>query len=279
MKLRLLLTSLTALLALAPCTRAADPAPETPAVEAESATTAGLKQLISRITAKLKAGQQGVDDFGTELAEFDTLAAGAEPEDAAVVNLMKARLYLEIFEDPAKGVDILKRIMVDYPKTEVASELGPVIAQLEAQMAAESALAVGRVFPALGDPDLEGKPIDLSAYKGKVVLIDFWATWCGPCVAELPNVKAAYDKYHAKGFEIIGISLDKDRDALTGFLKENPMGWRQYFDGLGWKNKVSTRFGVDSIPATFLLDGEGRIVAKNLRGDELDRKLATLLAH
>lgn len=278
MKLRLLFTSLVALLAIVPCTRAADPAPESPAAEVESVTTVKLKELIGRITTKLKAGQQMVEDFGTELAEFDTLAAGAEPEDAALVTLMKARLYLEIFEDSAKGLTILKQLMADYPKTEVASGLGTVITSIEAQAAADSALAVGSVFPALGDPDLDGKPLDLSAYAGKIVLIDFWATWCGPCIAELPTVKAAYDKYHAKGFEIIGISLDNDRNALTEFMKENPMGWRQYFDGLGWKNKVSTRFGINSIPATFLLDGKGRIVAKNLRGPALERKLATLLA-
>jgi len=277
MKLRLLLTSLTALLALAPCTRAADPAPEPHAAEAESVTTVKLKDLIGRITTKLKAGQQLVEDFGPELAEFDTLVVGAEPEDAAVVSLMKARLYLEVFEDAGKGVAILKQIKADYPKTEIAAEIGEVITKLEAQMAADSALAVGSVFPALGDADLDGKPLNLADYAGKVVLIDFWATWCGPCVGELPNVLAAYEKYHGKGFEIIGISLDNSRDALTTFLKENHMGWRQYFDGLGWKNKVSTRFGIDSIPATFLLDGSGKIVAKNLRGAALERKLATLL--
>ena len=276
MKLRLLLASLTALSALLPCTRAADPTPETPATEAESATEAGLRQLVGRITAKLKAGQQLEEDFTAELAEFTALAAGAGSDEAAMVMLMKARLYLEVFDDPARGVAILKQIMTDYPKTEVATELGPVITQLEAKMAAGSALAVGSVFPAIGEADLEGKPLNLAAYAGKVVLIDFWATWCKPCVAELPNVAAAYEKYHARGFEIIGISLDKDRATLVSFLQDNHMVWRQYFDGLGWQNKVSTRFGVDSIPATFLLDGEGRIVAKNLRGAALERKLESL---
>ena len=278
MKSRLLLTFLAALLALAPCTRAADPAPAVPAAEAAAGTETKLKELIGRITAKLEAGQRAEADFTKEIAEFAPLAAGAKPDEAAMVILMKARLYLEIFQDPAKGVAVLKQIVADYPATEIAPKLGPVIADLEARMTAQAALAVGSVFPALGEADLDGKPLDLSAYAGKVVLIDFWATWCGPCVAELPNVTAAYEKYHARGFEIIGISLDKSRDALTEFFQKNPMPWRHYFDGLGWQNKISTRFGIDSIPATFLLDGQGKIIAKDLRGDDLEKKLAALLA-
>ena len=96
-------------------------------------------------------------------------------------------------------------------------------------------------------------------------------------MAELPNVIAAYEKFHDKGFEVVGISLDKSRDALTTFIKENKMPWAQYFDGLGWNNKLSSQLGIHSIPATFLLDGDGKIIAKDLRGDALAEKLATLL--
>src|SRR4029077_13775590 len=85
---------------------------------------------------------------------------------------------------------------------------------------------------------VDGRQVDLSKMKGKVVLIDFWATWCGPCVGEVPDVKAAYEKLHGKGFEIVGISLDSDKNALTDFIKDKGMTWPQYFDGLQWNNKI-----------------------------------------
>ncbi len=97
--------------------------------------------------------------------------------------------------------------------------------------------AVGKPVP-IQYTALDGRKVDLAAMKGKVVLIDFWATWCGPCVGELPHVKAAYDKLHGQGFEIVGISFDKRRDDLEKFVKEKDMAWPQYFDGKGWENQL-----------------------------------------
>ena len=131
-------------------------------------------------------------------------------------------------------------------------------------------LNVGKKFPDFAEKDLAGNPLSLSAYKGKVVLVDFWATWCGPCVGELPNVLAAYKKYHGQGFEIVGISLDEDQAKLTSFLKEQGMTWAQFFDGKGWENKLAVKYGVESIPASFCSTGKGTIIAKNLRGPALD---------
>jgi thiol-disulfide isomerase/thioredoxin len=131
---------------------------------------------------------------------------------------------------------------------------------------------------ALGQNDIDGKPIDLAAYKGKVVMLDFWATWCGPCMAELPNVKAAYEKYHGKGFEIVGISLDKDRGAFDKITSEKKMTWRHHFDGQGWKNEIAQLYGVNSIPATYLIGPDGKVAAVGLRGDALEKQLSKLLA-
>jgi thiol-disulfide isomerase/thioredoxin len=113
---------------------------------------------------------------------------------------------------------------------------------------------------------VDGTQVDLANLKGKVVLIDFWATWCGPCVGELPNVLKAYEKLHPKGFEIIGISLDSDKAKLEAFTKEKGMSWPQFFDGKGWKNEISTRFGIHSIPAMWLVDKGGKLVSTSVRG-------------
>jgi thiol-disulfide isomerase/thioredoxin len=124
------------------------------------------------------------------------------------------------------------------------------------------------------------KPLDLhfTAVDGtKVVLIDFWATWCGPCVGEVPDVVATYKKLHDKGFEIVGISLDQDKEALTKFLPEHEMTWPQYFDGKGWQNEISSGFGIESIPAMWLVNKKG-IVATMEGREDLEGQVLKLLA-
>lgn len=130
-------------------------------------------------------------------------------------------------------------------------------------------LEPGQKFPGFSVADVAGNPLSVSGCQGKVVLIDFWATWCGPCRQELPNVIGLYQKYHGQGFEVIGISLDDDRNALNSFTQQAGMAWPQYFDGQGWKNKLATRYGVNSIPMTYLLNRQGIIIGKKLRGANL----------
>ncbi|MBW3635564.1 MAG: TlpA family protein disulfide reductase [Armatimonadetes bacterium] len=124
---------------------------------------------------------------------------------------------------------------------------------------------------------LDGKPRSIAGYRGKVVLIDFWATWCGPCVAEIPTVLNNYQKYKAQGFDVLGVSLDEDKKALTDFVKARKLPWPQLFDGKGWKTANATRYGVRGIPFTLLIGRDGKIAAVNPRGPQLEKAIQKAL--
>ena len=118
---------------------------------------------------------------------------------------------------------------------------------------------------------VDGREVDLSAMKGKVVLLDFWATWCGPCVGEIPHVKEVYDKFHGQGFEVMGISFDKDKSKLEQFIKENGMPWPQYFDGKGWQNQYGEQFDIKSIPTMWLVGKDGNLADIHAREGLADK--------
>ena len=173
---------------------------------------------------------------------------------------------------------IVQQIKTDYPDTKAGKSADEILANIQQHEEAkkiQQTLVVGAKFPDFEEKDLDGKPLSVSNYKGKILLVDFWATWCAPCVFDLPNVIKAYEKYHDKGFEIIGISLDDSEEKLRSFIKDKNMTWSQYFDGAGCKNKLAQKYGVQSIPATVLLDGDGKIIGRDLRGEKLDEALAT----
>ncbi|MFM9911075.1 MAG: redoxin domain-containing protein [Chitinophagaceae bacterium] len=125
--------------------------------------------------------------------------------------------------------------------------------------------------------DLNGKPVALSSLKGNYVLLDFWASWCGPCRAENPNVKKAYQKFHAKGFEIIGVSMDDSKEDWIKAIKKDGLPWVHVSDLKGWKCEAGKLYGIQGIPMNYLLDKEGKIVAKGLRGEDLEKKLGETL--
>jgi peroxiredoxin len=138
--------------------------------------------------------------------------------------------------------------------------------------------SVGAMAPDFTQPDVNGTPVKLSSLRGKYVLIDFWASWCGPCRAENPNVVKAYSKYKTKNFTILGVSLDRpgDKNAWQAAIKHDGLAWTQVSDLKFWQNDAATLYKVRSIPANFLLDPNGKIIAKDLRGADLEHKLEEL---
>jgi len=201
------------------------------------------------IAAQEKAGRDFLRDFPKRDEGYQILMEAAEASG------------------PEKGTALAKEVAEGSTRDEVKAAAKALIKKLD---------SIGKPL-AIAFKAVDGRDVDVSKLKGKVVLIDFWATWCGPCVAEIPNVKKTYDDLHPKGFEIVGISFDADRAALEDFVARNKMAWPQFFDGKRWQNKYGQEFGIQSIPAMWLVDKKGNLRDMKARG-ALDDKVAKLLA-
>ncbi|HVU36149.1 MAG TPA: TlpA disulfide reductase family protein [Opitutaceae bacterium] len=263
-----------------PAGTAPAPAPANP----DQAIQTQLNVIVTRVKAKLANGEQSPAQLADDIKAFDDLAAahrGEKTDAVASVLYVEATLYWRVLQDYDHTAALLQQVKDDFPNTKYAPAAAKLLEGLQQEkqsMEIQASLKPGVMFPDFAEKDLSGQPLSVGRFKGKVVLVDFWATWCPPCRAELPNVVAAYQKYHDKGFEIVGVSLDKDESQLKSFLAEHKMTWPQYFDGQYWQTKLATKYGITSIPATYLIGPDGKIVAKDLRGEALDQELGRLLA-
>ncbi|MGH7993519.1 MAG: TlpA family protein disulfide reductase [Limisphaerales bacterium] len=243
-----------------------------------------LAAVTAQLKAKFDAGKTSTADLAENLTAINGLIVkhlkDGNREQVARLYLLDAHIYADGLTNSARARAICAEVVRDFPNTLAARGAAISLAKLDAKAAAEPGpnvpvgLEVGQRFPDFNETDIAGQPLSVAAYRGRVTMIDFWATWCGPCRAEMPNVIATYNRYYAQGFNIIGVSLDDDQNAVLQFTQAQGMAWQQYFDGKGWDNKLAAKYGIHSIPMDYLLDRHGVIIGKGLRGGALQQAVA-----
>lgn len=223
----------------------------------------------------MKSGMEQFDQAEKYLVEFVKTAPSSDREKLAYAHFYLGEAYKNLGKyDSAEGE--YKLITSTY--SDVNPRLTSYVQTSLESLSSERLLAIGGEPIGFDVKSIRGERLSPAAYRGKVLLIDFWATWCGPCIAEMPNVKSVYAKYHGKGFEIVGISLDQSREKLDKYIESQEIAWPQYFDGKWWNNDIAVRYGIKSIPTTILVDKKGKIRYKSLRGRQLENAVQELLA-
>ena len=248
---------------------------------------AQLKPLINE-AAKLKEQESTESPAQQNSAEFQNTMQARHKE---LQLSQKATLKIFIASNPDSYLSLLALYSVGGPAPD-PSELDPLYDGLSPEIKATEAAkifkksldglrhtAIGVIAPDFTQNDINGKPVTLSSFRGKYVLIDFWASWCGPCRQENPNVVKVYNRYKDKNFTIVGVSLDRPdgKASWLAAINNDGLAWTQVSDLKFWNNEVAALYDVSSIPSNFLIDPTGKIIAKNLRGDDLANKLAEVL--
>jgi peroxiredoxin len=182
----------------------------------------------------------------------------------AIIDRLNAETDVDYFVKLDKGLS------AKYPKSDYVKMFHMRVSEM-------NKLGIGSLAPDISLSTPEGKTVSLTSYKGKVVLVDFWASWCRPCRAENPNVVKAYKEFHAKGFDVLGVSLDRDKAAWQKAIADDHLTWTHISDLGMWSSSVVKLYNISGIPFSVLLDKEGRIVAKGLRGEELENAIRKLL--
>ena len=222
--------------------------------------------MTEELDAELTSAYESVADEAKVL-NYDFVNSNIDNEMGRYLFMTSSGMF-----DADQQKEILAKTDDEYKATK---NIKRIVDHLEAS----EAVAVGKQYVDFTMKNPEGEYVSLSDFagKGKYVFVDFWASWCGPCRDEMPNVVKAYNKYKNKGFEIVGVSLDKDEDKWIQGIKDLKMTWPQMSDLKLWESEVVGLYAIQGIPHTLLLDKEGKIIAKDLRGDMLDAKLAELM--
>jgi len=218
-------------------------------------------------TIKQKAIFEEYEGLQEKFEEMQLEVVKANPTSAASAFIVSNVYGHSSIEEMKAGLALLDQSLASSMYYQKVSEK---ISKLES-------VAVGMMAPDFTMNDIEGNPISLSSFKGKFLLIDFWASWCGPCRRENPHVVKLYTEFKDQGFDILGVSLDQKKDAWLKAIEDDKLTWNHVSDLKGWSNEAAKLYAVSGIPHTVLLDKDGKIIAKNLRGDELHNKVAELL--
>jgi thiol-disulfide isomerase/thioredoxin len=243
------------------------------ATDASSSTKADARFLIAKAHLETLARTGRSMDPGARAAveaDIAQLSKDYPNDQRTAVLQLELALFLEP-RDP-KAAESMLRTLEASQDIHVAALAQQHLASLE------STRQLAKAPLDLKFKAVDGTDVDIARLRGKVVLVDFWATWCGPCRMEMPNVVAAYNQLHQAGFEIVGISLDQSKEKLLGYTQQAGMTWPEYFDGKGWANDISSRYGVNAIPAAWLVDKKGIVRTTQARGANLADQVKALLA-
>ena len=232
----------------------------------EAKDTVSINKLIKQYQAIQKEGM----DFYVKFAESNPKA------------LLSALIVDSMLNDPTADLARAKKIFASFDaelkKYKPGKSIQSKLDKLAKPAVSISPAEVGTVAPEFSAPNPQGKSVSLKESLGKVTIVDFWASWCNPCRLENPNVVALYNEFHAKGLNIISVSLDKDAAKWKEAIAKDKLSWTQVSNLKDFEDPIAVAYGVNSIPSVFVLDSKGTIVAKDLRGAELKAKIAALLA-
>ena len=250
-----------------------------------------LVKLLSKLSSKQDSAKQLLEEFPEKEVEINQSMkieftnyqtniqsfVSQNPNSAALLPVLS---LVNMENETETYGNILTQLATGFPESGTIKEIQKQFNALKAKKEKENVLGVGKEAPDFTETKIEGGTMSLSDLRGKVVLLDFWASWCGPCRRENPNVVKLYNEYKEDGFTVMSVSLDKEKAKWAAAIKKDNLSWPNHVSDLkGWSSAAAKKYNVRGIPFTVLIDKEGNIIKSNLRGEELENTLKEIFGH